>query len=443
MRCVSSDGVVGRPRTVWLGRALAFVIPFLLAFPLRLVGVFFAGEILALSLVPAAIVCRRWILSNRSIRLLLGTGIIWLGSLVLSDIWRGTSPNASMRGWGEIAITLMMLVVLRILIGTDQVRLRIALAGTVSGIAVQLLLFPTGPQQAAPWSLGGAWALTVAVLLTLPLLPRPFNRIEPALVLLPLGIFYITQSARNAGGVALIAAGFLGVVHLSRYSARIRGIPTGTLTARQITIGALAISILAGVVLVAYSWFATSGSLGSEAAERFELQATGSFGLLVGGRQGNVASLLAIADSPFIGHGSRAENREYSESARALLREYGYSTVPPKSDAIPTHSYVLGAWVTAGIAGIAFWLVTLAIAIGTLANAARDSITMAGHNGLSCVRSDVGLVVLTVRRCWTHHLASDASRLDQAGFTLVTRSVNTGGIPQRFSHRFPARTNEV
>ncbi|MHA1112875.1 MAG: hypothetical protein ACTSRY_00005, partial [Alphaproteobacteria bacterium] len=58
-------------------------------------------------------------------------------------------------------------------------------------------------------------------------------------------------------------------------------------------------------------------------------------------------------DSPFIGHGSWAKDPYY---ASLLLQYRPELTSVYESGLIPTHSFLFGAWVEAGVVGAIFWL---------------------------------------------------------------------------------------
>jgi hypothetical protein len=71
--------------------------------------------------------------------------------------------------------------------------------------------------------------------------------------------------------------------------------------------------------------------------------------------------LPAIYDSPILGHGSWAKDPTYLIAEREALAMMGYtisdelSTDLMEDAMIPTHSYIFGAWVDAGILGALFW----------------------------------------------------------------------------------------
>lgn len=342
------------------GGFVVFAIPFLLAFPLPFDLNLYAGELLAIGLTPLVIRCRHWTLSSHAVRLILSSGLVWLVALMIADVWRQTSARNITRGWGEIALTLVMFVVLYTVVDSNAARLRMALLGLVAGYAVRLIFVPSGLAAASPWSHGGAWSAVILTLIVLPRLPRPFRRLSPEILMTGLAVFFVYQNARNAAGATVLAAVILGVIRISGFHRPV------SFESRKVALSALAVAAAAGLVLAAYSQAASSGVLGASAAEQYRAQNSGSLGVLVGGRQDNVESLVAIADSPILGHGSHPPSRGISSTADEILRSYGYTPWVSEIDEIASHSFVLGAWVTAGAASLFFWFVVFRVTLRAL-----------------------------------------------------------------------------
>jgi len=147
-------------------------------------------------------------------------------------------------------------------------------------------------------------------------------------------------------------------------STRIFNLRSGVLlTYRQVAIGVTLAVVFAAVLSAAYGWAASGGLLGEDQQLRYERQASGEWGVLIGGRTNLVGSVIAISDSPLIGHGSRPSDEEYSERTRVVLEANGYDVtyLDTTASAILGHGALLGAWVAAGILGVLFWLVLLRV----------------------------------------------------------------------------------
>jgi len=123
-----------------------------------------------------------------------------------------------------------------------------------------------------------------------------------------------------------------------------------------------AIIVSGAGVLWAYQYAAKSGILGEAARQEYEVQSSGKYGLLLGGRTELLASLPAVYDSPILGHGSWAKDFRYLIVERRALVLLGYKGALDVSreelidGLIPAHSYLLQAWVFGGIVGALFWV---------------------------------------------------------------------------------------
>ncbi|UCE07545.1 MAG: hypothetical protein JSW07_05790 [bacterium] len=117
-----------------------------------------------------------------------------------------------------------------------------------------------------------------------------------------------------------------------------------------------------------YEYAAENYWLGERARQLVQLQ-SGGFGVLLGGRTGIYSAIRAIVDSPLIGHGSWAKNPYYID-VLSDLRRFGYAATSLgrlyEGGWIPSHSYLLGSWVEAGILGAVFWCWVLIVIVKTL-----------------------------------------------------------------------------
>lgn len=106
-----------------------------------------------------------------------------------------------------------------------------------------------------------------------------------------------------------------------------------------------------------YEYSAQSGLLSEKDQQKYSEQSSGSGGLLLGGRTESLATVQAVIDSPILGHGSWARDAKYHDIMVLKILESGkkpgYNMF---GDLIPSHSFLMGAWVEAGIAGAIFWI---------------------------------------------------------------------------------------
>ena len=91
------------------------------------------------------------------------------------------------------------------------------------------------------------------------------------------------------------------------------------------------------------------------------MQSHGNLNFLQSGRVESLVSTQAIWDSPILGHGSWARDAKYSAMLVERLQESGYEVEGNRNekDLIPSHSYLLGSWVEAGLGGGLFWVYVL------------------------------------------------------------------------------------
>jgi hypothetical protein len=171
------------------------------------------------------------------------------------------------------------------------------------------------------------------------------------------GLVALSRDSRSTFAICSLAAA---------YSAFAALISRNNKAVRYVTPVSFALFAAAGIMLVQllttiYGKLASSGYLGLSAQYKYNVQSGGDSGLLLAGRSESLVSVQAIIDSPLIGHGSWAQDAYYVRLYFAKLAELG---LPAPVDyyiatfgyLIPTHSYLFGAWVEAGILGVPIWM---------------------------------------------------------------------------------------
>jgi hypothetical protein len=112
---------------------------------------------------------------------------------------------------------------------------------------------------------------------------------------------------------------------------------------------------------------ARSGLFDESTQAKFESQAGGDYGVLVGGRPETLVAIQAIRDSPIIGHGSFPYGPKYLQLKQDIQYEHGYSdTDEPEEvefEVIPTHSHLTLAWVESGILGGICWIYIMVLTL--------------------------------------------------------------------------------
>jgi hypothetical protein len=337
-----------------LADAGALAIGLLFAVDITIVSTVYGTEFALLALFPFTLVARREL--DRRILLLLVLGAAWLWSQFLADLIRVSSFEDYSRGWARIGFTLANLVVLWLLLGGHLKRQLLFAAGLAAALVVRFVFEPGQLAEGDPWKFGLAVPVTLglAIVASTKSAQRAWF-LQPA-VLASASFVNMILGFRSLAGVCFLAA-----VLLTLRSRRAGGF--------RLTPVALAVIAVASAVafFVGYQRAARDGLLGPAAAVKFENQTRGSGGIFLAGRPETYASILAIRDSPLIGHGSWPSDPKYRLAMAGELRSRGYVVYEPfETDLIPTHSYVLGAWVEAGILGAVFWCVVLALCASAL-----------------------------------------------------------------------------
>lgn len=343
-----------RPQTITY---LAFLIPALSFLQFQLVGRVIVVEIAMVLLLPwlwndrDRIAVPRWLL------------VIWAGwaiSQVVSDIVIGSAFPDLARGWAKIAFTITNLLAVAVLASTDG-RARLFGIGLAVGAVAGVIFNPTEAQIADPWKyvVAGSMGFALgAVVADRRLARRAWVGIAAFAVF---GVVNLALGVRSLAAIALITCVILAAD--AWWGSRDPGVPSG----RRLIVLATVIVITMGALLVGYGAAASQGLLGANAQAKYQSQVGGAFGLLLGGRTEILGSSQAIADSPILGHGSWAKDPKYGILMNERLEALGYPVFPLAADGlIPTHSFLFGAWVEAGILGAVFWVGVAFIAIRAL-----------------------------------------------------------------------------
>ena len=334
---------------------LVFLIPCLRFVQLKVVGVLSGSDLLI-----AVIFC--YLLLRKKIRISTPIGkwlmilcSLWLVSQCVTDIVRHSAFTDYARGWSNIGMTLAYLAVLWTLLYGHTRRIMLYGWGLALGSILTYFINPDELMIDYPWKFGLCLPVTLAVFLLAS--RKEFRGLWPITLSALMGVINVVMGVRSSGGICLAAALYLAV---SRYMDK-KGLGRRKLTARAVLTTAASIIIGFAGIFWAYQFAASRGVLGADAREKYEEQSSGQYGILLGGRTEMLGYLPAIYDSPILGHGSWAKDPTYLIAEREALAMMGYTISDELSidemeeGMIPTHSYIFGAWVDAGILGAVFW----------------------------------------------------------------------------------------
>tara|TARA_R110002074_G_scaffold386404_1_gene568090 strand:- start:7884 stop:9134 length:1251 start_codon:yes stop_codon:yes gene_type:complete len=352
-----------------------YFFPLLSIVEVNFLGRLSGADIGCLAIVAANVVQPSIFFKNRFELKFYMLAILWLLSLVLTDLYLGTPFEQYARGWARVAFFIINFAAVRLLVGQSVVRAVDMIFVFFLAAAIKQAL-GIGEGAIAGSIFGSAWKFGYGQLFTFSALWISSKLIlksnRSALgVLAPFAAAFVNLflDARNLFGRALLSA--LAVV-ISVSTRRPFGFQT--------MIAVMAFGIIFGLASVSvYSVAASGGLLGKAAQEKYENQTQGQFGILLGGRSEILASSQAVVDSPIIGHGSWARDKYYATLLIQRLRNSGRDESEVVRDTlIPTHSYLMVAWVEAGILGAVFWIWALWVCFRALYSAIQIHTAYAG-----------------------------------------------------------------
>jgi hypothetical protein len=338
-------------QAISVGDIFCLVMPLLQVVRFDIVGEMCASDFLVMAALPVALARHPERLRQKPMPTILLLGILWLAAQILSDVIRASAPQDFLRGWSKICLLLANLLVVWLVACRSQRRFLLYCTGLTIGSILAFFAFPSGDAALAPWKFALGIPATVLALMWVPkLIRRPYLGILISVLALA-----AVDSFEDCRSLAVIT--FISAVYSVQQMAT-----AGRRKERSILQMAL-LGISVGLALwgftAIYSHYAEQGMFGEYAQRKLALQQGGTGGLLLGGRSEILGSGQAIMDSPVLGHGSWARDPKYSDIQAQKRAEMGYKDVDGhgarRDDLIPTHSYIFGAWVDAGIAGAIFW----------------------------------------------------------------------------------------
>ena len=342
----------------WLDAA-AFVAPTLMCVEVRIVGRLFGSDVFLLAILPLLLRSRWRLLTARLPRTVLRLELLWLAGQVATDLWRRTPFEDLARGWNMIAFGLFHFATLYMLLYGSRQRIVEYAIGLAAGGILAFFFDPSDYAAAYPWKFGVGGPITILIVVAATAIFSAGSVFAASATLLFAACLNLYMGSRGASGFGFIV---LAYIVMERESARLN---RASRTAK-IALGIAVLAAVAGTFKI-YNLAATAGLLGFHAQQEYEGQSAGEFGVLLGGRGEIFSSALAIRDAPILGHGSWAMDTDYALQGQMTMGDLGYRPLAPDPQAaaglIPSHSYLFGAWVDAGILGAIFWAWVFTVAI--------------------------------------------------------------------------------
>jgi hypothetical protein len=215
--------------------------------------------------------------------------------------------------------------------------------GLALGGIITYFVNPSDYAAYYPWKFGYGFSVTLLMVLIATVFYKRslLSYVTVFIIIAGIGLANIIMGYRSLGGVLCLTLSFM----VSQALARNNIFKIKPMANRRFILLAAALLVGGWSVFNLYGTLAESGLLGYDAMWKYETQKSGAYGVLIGGRTEILSSVVAIKDSPIVGHGSWAKNCHYTDILSEMRRKFGYFQGPENEDClIPTHSILLGAW---------------------------------------------------------------------------------------------------
>ena len=196
----------------------------------------------------------------------------------------------------------------------------------------------------------------------------------PVTIILVCGVLAV---ARRAGGRTLIVMGLLlGMLNVILgfrslgLIATVALVGTGVMLAqtspfrRWMVTLLLATTVLAGFTI--YGDLASAGNLGNQQQTKWAFESQTEGGAILGARPEFIASMYAIRENPWLGHGGSPVSQDELVGTLTAMSELNVSMNAAQTERIlghgvNSHSMALQSWVDGGVLGIVPWVGLLVI----------------------------------------------------------------------------------
>jgi hypothetical protein len=351
-----------RPRPLWASREAFFTEAGLYligaagVYSANFVGALPVCEVLLLPVLPVLLLARgKRAFDRRYLWFYILTGAWLLGTLI-SDAYNGIGAFNRAKGIARVAFFALDFMALAVLINNKTRRI---IVFTLSFTTVMFIgSWQFKGEFAEQWKFGVAQGVAVLVLLGSSYFYARRRYWICFLLSMILAGLNLRYGFRSQLVVQLVAA----VLVLPLFD-EARTWSSGSQVAQKRWKVAALLVLAGGAAYAANAAIKYGSSIGlfdESTAAKFVGQASGDYGVLVGGRPETLVAIQAIRDAPILGHGSFPYGQKYVQLKQDIQYEHGYSdsdeTIEEDYPVIPTHSHLTMAWVEGGILGGICWI---------------------------------------------------------------------------------------
>lgn len=288
----------------------------------------------------------------RAILILMG---IWLFSQMTSDMVNGFAFADRLKGMARVIFFAIDFVVFSALVGKNVKRIVLLAVALAFSEVIRLPSYGLDSYGTA-WKYGGSLAASIFVVVMGCYLCAKRRYGLYILSVAALAFMNLHYGYRSQIGVDLVTIVFTLPIFPIDKGIRNNNIFRATV----LLIGSLGALWLAQKIV---REAVKNGYFEASVEQKFESQASGTLGVLIGARPEIPVAIRAIEDDPILGHGSYALDAKYV----ALLQDYQYRFGYSSSDeplelavpGIPTHSHLTASWVEGGVLASFIWFYLL------------------------------------------------------------------------------------
>lgn len=343
--------------------ALPFLVGLISAIKINFIGELRVGEVMAGVYVIINFSKLRITKQEKNIIVF---AFVWAIAQLCSDLFNKTEIRDALKGIFAPIVFVNSFIFLLTYAKNGFQRLPSLLLGVTVGGLGQLILFPTEYFLSNFWKWGVGNALLGLFVIYFSFFLKTKRN---SMLLTAIFLFFGISLYFDSRGLAILPI-FAALAYIRYYGKRASNVSKFFSSAwASFKVLLVAFPVLILINSAASALFTSETLLSNfsiDAAGKYRTQATGTFGILLGGRSETLVSIQAFWDKPLLGHGSWAkDNSGYGDQLSTLRSKLGYSLIEgggyEESDflLIPTHSYLMGALVWAGAFGGLFWLVIL------------------------------------------------------------------------------------